>query len=122
MKMRALIVDDNRALAEDLGEILSMEGYDVSIFDDPVEALRQGRLLTFQLAVLDVRMPVLDGVALSMQLRETHAEALFVLMTAYSEDERIQKAKASGVGCVLPKPVPLAELLRIANELQQSAP
>ena len=120
--MRALIVDDNRALAEDLGEILSDEGYEVSVFDDPLEALRQGEQLRFQLAVLDVRMPGMDGVALHSQLLKHHHEAQFVLMTAYSDDERLDKARASGVRCVLPKPVPLLELLRIAHELRASTP
>lgn len=119
MTMRALIVDDNRALAEDLGEILSDEGYEVCVFDDPVQALREGERLHFQLALLDVRMPGMDGVALHSQLRKHHRDAQFVLMTAYSEDDRLDKARASGVHCVLPKPVPLLELLRIAHELRE---
>jgi DNA-binding response OmpR family regulator len=111
MTRRALVVDDNRALAEDLGEILASEGYEVSVFHDPVRALEESRELAFDVALLDVRMPKLDGVSLHRHLMETHPDARFVLMTAYTEDDRIAQALAAGVSQVLTKPVSLAALL-----------
>ena len=111
MTRRALVVDDNRALAEDLGEILTSEGYEVTVFHDPMRALEQSAELVFDVALLDVRMPKLDGVSLHRHLMETHPEARFVLMTAYTEDDRIAQALAAGVSQVLTKPVTLAALL-----------
>ena len=116
---RALVVDDNRSLAEDLAEILELEGYSVQVFDDPLEALRRAGELVFDFALLDVRMPGIDGVALHAQLRRGHPEASFILMTAYSEDDRLALALAAGVRRVLTKPVPLEELLRTMAELRE---
>ena len=116
---RALVVDDNRSLAEDLAEILELEGYVVHVFDDPAEAVRRASELEFEFALLDVRMPGMDGVALHAQLLRGHPRASYILMTAYSEDERIGEALAAGVRCVLSKPVPLDELLRTMAELRE---
>lgn len=115
---RALVVDDNRSLAEDLAEILEQEGYRVHVFDDPAEAVRRASELEFDFALLDVRMPGMDGVALHAQLLRGHPRASYILMTAYSEDERIAEALAAGVRHVLTKPVPLEELLRTMAELR----
>ncbi len=116
MAWRALIVDDNRALAEDLGEILELEGYEACVFDDPARALAECAGEKFDVALLDVRMPGLDGVGLHRRLRETHPHTAFILMTAYTEDDRIASALACGVRRVLIKPVPLPELLRALEQ------
>jgi DNA-binding response OmpR family regulator len=113
MTRKALVVDDNRALAEDLGEILSAEGYEVHVFDDPLRVLAECDDLAFDVALLDVRMPRMDGVSLHRRLMEQHPHALFVLMTAYTEDDRIAQALSAGVRTVLSKPVVLPELLRV---------
>jgi DNA-binding response OmpR family regulator len=110
MSKLAVIVDDNRALAEGLGEILEAEGYQIRIFDDPLDALRETSNLAFDVALLDVRMPGMDGVTLQQQLMTTHPDARFVLMTAYADDQRISQGLSAGASAVLPKPVPIAEL------------
>ena len=118
MTRRALVVDDNRALAEDLGEILSGEGYLVQVFDDPLRALAETARFDFDFALLDVRMPKLDGVALHRRLMEAHPHARFVLMTAYAEDDRITQALNAGVRRVLTKPVGLSDLLHSLHDAE----
>jgi DNA-binding response OmpR family regulator len=120
MTRRALVVDDNRALAEDLGEILAGEGYEVTVFHDPVRALEAARDLPFDVALLDVRMPRLDGVSLHRLLMESHPDARFVLMTAYTEDDRIAQALAAGVSAVLTKPLSLGALLAAIDDTGQA--
>jgi DNA-binding NtrC family response regulator len=116
MSRHALIVDDNRSLAEDLGEILEAEGYSVSVFDDPQRALAESGDIPFDVALLDVRMPGIDGVSLHRALARAHPHARFVLMTAYTEDERVESALAAGVRAVLTKPVPLDRLLSALDD------
>lgn len=113
---RALIVDDNRALAEDLAEILTSAGYEIRVFDDPRAALREAPALAFDVALLDVRMPGIDGVSLQQQLLTTHPDARFVLMTAHAEDQRIAHGLSLGASAVLTKPVPLARLFAALGE------
>jgi CheY-like chemotaxis protein len=111
MRQRALIVDDNLPLAENLAEILSGEGYDVLVFDRPEAAMSACEHETFDVALLDMRMPGMDGVELHSVLASRCPHARFVLMTAYTEDTRIAAALSAGVRTVLPKPVPLGPLL-----------
>lgn len=110
MQKNALIVDDNRALAEDLAEILEGEGYRVAVYDDPQRVLEQEADLRFDVALLDVRMPGMDGVTLQRLLMRSHPSARFVLMTAYADDTRISQGLSAGAAAVLTKPVPLKEL------------
>jgi DNA-binding response OmpR family regulator len=111
MPKLALIVDDNRALAEGLAEILECEGYQIRVFDDPHIALRETQNMAFDVALLDVRMPGMDGVTLQQELMAAHPRARFVLMTAYADDQRIAAGLAAGASAVLPKPVPIERLL-----------
>jgi CheY-like chemotaxis protein len=116
MTKTALIVDDNRALAEDLAEILEAEGYRTRIFDDPELVLRAEPDLHFDVALLDVRMPGIDGVTLQRLLMPRHPEARFVLMTAYADDHRIAQGLAAGACALLTKPVPLDRLFSVLGE------
>lgn len=115
MKPSALIVDDNRALAEDLGEILDGEGFDVRVFFDPLEASKTSEALSFDIALLDVRMPGMDGVELFRVLVQKHPSSSFVLMSAYADDRRLAEALAEGVRQVLTKPLSLPELLELIH-------
>ena len=116
MAKTALIVDDNRALAEDLAEILETEGYRIRVFHDPKHVLDVGPGLDFDVALLDVRMPGMDGVTLQHLLMESHPNARFVLMTAYADDQRISQGLAAGASAVLTKPVPLEQLFAALGE------
>lgn len=108
MKPRALVVDDNRALAEDLGEILDGEGYQVRVFDDPKRALAESTGFDFDYALLDVRMPELDGWSLLNALEREHPRAHFVLMTAYGDDVRRMQGLPEGAR---PGPLPARAIL-----------
>ncbi|HJK96662.1 MAG TPA: response regulator [Polyangiaceae bacterium LLY-WYZ-14_1] len=110
MPTRVLVVDDNVHLAENLAEILADEGYETVVADGPAQALEQARS-GFDVAILDVRMPGMDGVSLFGELRRDHPTATYLLMTAFIRDERLAEAVDQGIGTVLPKPVPISSLL-----------
>jgi len=110
-RRRVLIVDDNFELAENLAEILEEEGFAVDAFDGALPALEHARHAAFDVALLDVKMPGIDGVDLHKALSRLHPHASYVLMTAFSSDARVREALDSGVSCVLPKPVPVDQLV-----------
>ncbi|MBC7172756.1 MAG: response regulator [Polyangiaceae bacterium] len=111
MTLRALVVDDNAALAENIGEILAEEGFDVRVASDPRVALEMADSEPPDVALLDVRMPEMDGVTLHAELKKRAPRATFVLMTAFAADERIEAARKAGIRHVLSKPVPIDLLL-----------
>ncbi len=115
MSRRVLIVDDNADLAENLRELLELEGFDVRVFTSPTDALAKKDELAFDTALLDIRMPGLDGIELCGALAKAHPAATFVLMTAYTSEQRLADVRGSGASAVLKKPLPVDQLLSLLN-------
>jgi len=103
MGPRILIVDDNRELAENLAEILELEGLDALVMDDPRTVLESARDLRFDAALLDVRMPGIDGIDLLQELARYTPDAIYLLMTAFTREERLAE-RDHRVRHVLAKP------------------
>lgn len=117
MTRRVLIVDDNADLAEDIGELLELEGFEVTVLTSPTETLAKSAELEFDAALLDIRMPGLDGIELCARLGESHPNATFVLMTAFTSEERLAEAEGSGARAVLRKPLPFDQLLSLLSAM-----
>ncbi len=112
---RYLLVDDNKALAENLAEILRDEGAEVVIANQGAEALRLISSTQFDALITDMRMPVMDGAGLLKALRAVDPGLPVLVMTAYTGESDLQDARHSGVLAVLPKPVPIAQLLSLVQ-------
>ena len=108
---RILVVDDNRPLAENIAEILEDGGFLTDVFDDPRAALRAVTPGRYDLALIDIRMPGMNGVELYRALKAIDPAVPAIAMTAYSDDVFMRAAVAEGVLTVLPKPVDAALLL-----------
>lgn len=108
---RILLVDDNVDLAENIAEILEDEGFAVDRFADPFAAL--GALIPgrYAAALLDIRMPGMDGIELYRALKERDPALPAIAMTAYAHDDRIRAAVDEGVIAVMPKPLDVPRLL-----------
>ncbi|MBI5513534.1 MAG: response regulator [Deltaproteobacteria bacterium] len=106
-----LVVDDNADLGENLIEILEDAGYRAQLFTDPLEALGKVCPGQYALALLDLRMPGLDGVELFRALRRRDPTLLAVAMTAFAHDDRVREAVDEGMLVVFTKPVEPSGLL-----------
>jgi len=117
-----LIVDDDRALAQMLLEILELEGYRVSVAADGEAALEQLTKLSPDLIILDVMLPGMDGFEVLRHVRAKQDLPVIMLTARGEEAERIQ-GLTSGADDYIPKPFNPAELVaRIHNVLRRSAP
>lgn len=67
--MKLLLAEDEKRMAEALGEILALEGYDVDLAADGEEALAAARRGVYDILVLDVMMPKINGFELTARLR-----------------------------------------------------
>lgn len=108
---RILVVDDNRSLGENIAEILEDAGYVSDYFDRPTAALAALRPGAYRAALLDIRMPEMDGVELYRAIKSIDAGLPAIAMTAWSDDERVRAAVHEGIVAVFPKPVDAALLL-----------
>jgi two-component system C4-dicarboxylate transport response regulator DctD len=112
MNPRVLVVDDNRDLAENLVEILMDAGFDADCYDDPGAALHAATPGRYQLALIDLRMPGMDGVEFHRALKALDPSLRAFAMTAFARDERVASALEDGVLDVLPKPMDASALVQ----------
>jgi DNA-binding response OmpR family regulator len=107
---RALVVDDERALAELVGTYLTRDGFEVSMAHDGQQAIDQARQVDPDVMVLDLGLPVLDGVEVCRVVR-TFSDCYIVMLTARTEE--IDKLIGLSVGAddYLTKPFSPRELV-----------
>jgi two-component system alkaline phosphatase synthesis response regulator PhoP len=108
---RLLLVEDERALADVLADNLREEGYDPVVARDGGEALSAWRAQTFDLVVLDVMLPEMDGVAVCRARRAEGDDTPVLFLSARGRpDERVEGLAAGGDD-YLAKPFHLPEFL-----------
>jgi len=108
--MRVLIVDDNLALAENLGELLEDEGHQIRVAAGPGGAMEVADT-PLDFALVDICLDGADGVHLAEALKRRWPELRLALMTAYTSQARRREAEGLSIGPILPKPVPLDVLV-----------
>jgi two-component system alkaline phosphatase synthesis response regulator PhoP len=119
---RILIVDDEEHLAAGIRENLEAEGYRTAVAHDGATGLERVRKEHFDLLVLDVMMPNLDGLQLCAQIRrEGHQTPVLFLTVKGDAEDRVRGFEAGGDD-YLAKPFHLRELLlRVAAILRRSS-
>lgn len=83
MKGRLLLVDDEPDITGILKEVLEKEGFEVDAFTKPLEALEQFKPRQYDMVMLDVRMPDIDGFSLYEKLKEIDNRIKVTFMTAF---------------------------------------
>jgi two-component system response regulator MprA len=106
-----LIAEDDRAVRESLTRALQLEGYSVVTAGDGAEALRVAGSATPDVIVLDVSMPVIDGLTVCKVLRADHNKVPILMLTARTETRDRVAGLDAGADDYVPKPFELDELL-----------
>lgn len=116
-----LIVDDNRAFAENLAEIVRDLGDEVSIAESGKEALALAKQHRYDCLVTDMRMPFMGGAQLVHEVRRLDPGLPAVVVTAHVGDDELLKARQEGLLAVLSKPVPVGRLLELVASARRDA-
>lgn len=109
---RILVVDDEESLRALVARGLGLDGHDCLMAGDGAEALEiliaeKGR---FDLLLTDIRMPLMDGIALALAAKQEFPELPIMLMTGYAEQRERAKSLEAIVEEVMTKPFTIAEL------------
>lgn len=122
MRMRLLVAEDEEAIADFLVRGLSENGYAVDLAKDGIAALDLASSFDFDLILLDILLPGIDGFAVCRQLRERHVKTPILMLTALDTVENRVLGLDSGADDYLIKPFAFAELLaRIRALLRREA-
>ncbi len=116
---RILIVDDDKTMAETLADVLEASDYDVTTANSGKEAISIAKHEKFDIGLLDIKMPGINGVEALKQLKKYLPDAFFAMMTAYSFSEMIDEAKNEGAVTVIHKPIDLDFLLHLLEEVSK---
>lgn len=118
---RILLVDDDRDACTIMSRLLAAYGYRVDTAEGGTGALAQLRTNEYQLAILDYRMPGMNGVELFAKMREVRPEIQGIFLTGYPTVDTVFPAISEGIERVLAKPVDIKELLSVIKEVTANA-
>jgi two-component system, OmpR family, response regulator MprA len=118
---RVLVVEDDDAIAQVLQRSLRMEGYEVRVAEDGVEALDEAHGFLPDLVILDLGLPRLDGIDVAKKLRETDDVPILVLTARDAVESRVEGLD-SGADDYLVKPFERQELLARLRALLRRRP
>ena len=111
MPHHILIVDDERAIREELGEFFHSQGIAFALACDAVEALDLARDRDFDVILTDIRMPGMDGLELIERLRDLAPESQVLVMTGHPSVDTAVSALRLGAADYVTKPIVLEDLL-----------
>ncbi len=121
-KLRILIVEDEAAIRNGLVDLFVFHGYDVESADDGAVGLECALVGSFDLVILDVMLPNVDGFTICNRLRERSRAQAIILLTAKSTDEDIIQGLSLGADDYIAKPFSVRQLvLRAEAVLRRSA-
>ena len=111
-----LVVDDEVDTCRNLSDILTDLGYYVEVAHEGQTALQMVRQKPYDVALLDLKMPGMDGLTLYRQIKKVRAATVAIVVTAYAGGDTKAEALAAGAWQVLAKPVDFPKLLGLVDE------
>ncbi len=115
-----LVVDDDRDLAEAIGEALEMAGHNTTLAGSGTEAIDAYSRERFDITFLDVKLPDINGVETLAAIRQMDSTARVVMMTGYRIEQLLAEAAENGAVKVLYKPFAMEAVLATLKEVLPS--
>ena len=115
--VRILLIDDDKNIRQTLAIILQEEGYVVDTAENGKEAVEKSFANFYNLAIVDWRLPDVEGTRLLTQLKETTPKMAKIMLTGYPSMNNAVEAVNRHADAFLLKPVDVDELLKKIREL-----
>ena len=115
--MKILVIEDEQLLAQSIRAVLEQKGFEVDTVYDGTAGLEYARLGIYDLLILDVMLPGLDGCQVAQALRSGHSAVPILMLTARSGIEDRVAGLNAGADYYLTKPFDIRELLACVNAL-----
>jgi len=117
---RILVIDDDVTVRNSHEAVLKANGYEVDVAETGKEAIAKSKAKLYNLALVDLRLPDMDGIELLTSIRETVPKTVKIIITGYPSQENAIEAVNQGADGYIVKPYAMEELLRkIKEQLQK---
>jgi len=121
VSIRVLLLEDDILFGETIIDLLEDEGYDVSHFPNGQDALDATYENRYDLYLLDINVPLINGIKLLKELRDAEDDTPAIFLTSHREKEKIEEGFVNGCDDYITKPFDMDELLlRIKALLRRS--
>ena len=115
-KKSILIVEDDKAILKSLKDILQSEGYSVDTAENGREAIQKSKEKFFNMALLDIRLPDMEGTKLLTLMHEDLPKMMKIMVTGYPSLENAVEALNLGADAYVMKPIKPEKLLALIKE------
>lgn len=115
-KKRILVIDDDKSILRTFTRILQKNGYEIDVAETGKEAIEKSKGGNYDLALIDIRLPDMDGTDVLAKMQTTMRGAVKIMITGFPSLETGVKALDEGADAYLVKPVKLEELLELIKE------
>jgi DNA-binding NtrC family response regulator len=117
--IRVLVVDDDSIVCKTVQAILDSEGYNVRAFTQASKALTSASRNDFQIAIVDIKMPEMNGEEVIRRLKSIDDTISPIIMTAYPDVDNAAEVMRDGARDYIPKPFRQEQLLAAVNRVCQ---
>ena len=117
--IRVLVIDDDPSICKTVGLLLEDHGYSPCSFTDPEEAVATAAKESFQVALIDLRMPSMDGVEVVERLKKIDDRMSCIVMTAFPDLDSATETMRRGTCDYIAKPFKQEELVSAVDRACQ---
>jgi DNA-binding NtrC family response regulator len=118
-RLRILVIDDDESIRTTFTAILENEGYDVDTAENGKEAIKKSNTDLYRVALIDFRLPDMDGTELLNSLRETTPKMAKIMVTGYPTLQNAIECVNKHADAYFTKPVDYENLLKTIKTLIQ---
>jgi DNA-binding NtrC family response regulator len=114
--VRILVVDDEEGIRKSLKAVLEGEGFSVDTAENGQEAIAKSKAASYNLALVDIRLPDVDGVELLTSMSQTVPKMIRIIVTGYPSLDNAIDAVNRGADGYIVKPFTMEQLLNTIRE------
>ena len=115
-RARILVIDDGESIRRSLSTVLAEQGYEVEVAASGHEAITKSKMNSYNLALVDLCLPDMDGMKLLAEMREPVSGLVKIIITGYPSIENAIEAVNRSADSYMVKPYDIDDLLRKIEE------
>ena len=122
MAQRVLIVDDDKLIGKSLEKLLTLKGIEAEYVEGPQKAFLTLKKKVFDIALIDLNMPAVNGIDLASLIMERHPLISTIIMTGGGCVDDYMRAQSKGIKDFIHKPFESAMFLKMIKDIEPAGP